>query len=357
MELRDRADLAGLSGPPEAAEELLVQAFSKEREAARRLTNNLGSEPSRSVLFRSAAALAMKCGRLREAEQLVCEGLAGNPPDEIAEELRDLFDEINYHRHLSVRGLELSPAELRMSLAGSAIGPGMAQKDEVIKRIERMATILYRTAQRTRNQSYTEKVPRGIKKDFEIEMSMAEAASFAIGFRISYRKEQLALPGMSWPEQVIDELMTCIDLWQNQNKTGLRARFQEEAYLVSFLGLSQSIAPDGDKVNYVGFTASKGGRERWVSLTKSAKDMEKLTASLVPPPKIERTSVRGRLLWADSTTRENRLRVVDESGKKQLIVVREGMGDIVRTLWEEEVIVTGDFDGKQIINAVVKQLP
>jgi hypothetical protein len=55
---------------------------------------DLSAEPTRSVLHRSAAALAVECGEAREAERLIAVALAGNPPEEIAEELRDLWQEL-----------------------------------------------------------------------------------------------------------------------------------------------------------------------------------------------------------------------------------------------------------------------
>ena len=55
---------------------------------------DLGAEPSRSVLHRSAASLAEQCGEFREAERLIAVALSGNPPEEIAEELRDLLQQV-----------------------------------------------------------------------------------------------------------------------------------------------------------------------------------------------------------------------------------------------------------------------
>jgi hypothetical protein len=49
------------------------------------------TEPTRSVLHRSAATLALDCGEYREAERLVATALAGNPPEPIANELRDVL--------------------------------------------------------------------------------------------------------------------------------------------------------------------------------------------------------------------------------------------------------------------------
>ena len=48
-------------------------------------------EPSRSVLLRSAASLAFECHELREAERLASQALGGEPPSEIAQELRELL--------------------------------------------------------------------------------------------------------------------------------------------------------------------------------------------------------------------------------------------------------------------------
>ncbi|HRI58590.1 MAG TPA: hypothetical protein PK228_02670 [Saprospiraceae bacterium] len=66
------------------------QAFEKEKAAAWLLFDKFDAEPTRSVLFRSAAQLAFNCGLVRETEQLVAAALVGNPPAEIMRELRQL---------------------------------------------------------------------------------------------------------------------------------------------------------------------------------------------------------------------------------------------------------------------------
>ncbi|HEX5271222.1 MAG TPA: hypothetical protein VFW33_12065, partial [Gemmataceae bacterium] len=55
-------------------------------------------EPTRSVLHRSAASLALECGEYREAERLIATALAGSPPETIAEELRDLLHRVYFDR-------------------------------------------------------------------------------------------------------------------------------------------------------------------------------------------------------------------------------------------------------------------
>ncbi len=85
---------AKLRGDLQQASELFRQAFDYERKAAELIANDNDAEPTRSVLHRSAASLAIDCGEYREAERLVAIALSGNPPDEIADELRELLEQV-----------------------------------------------------------------------------------------------------------------------------------------------------------------------------------------------------------------------------------------------------------------------
>lgn len=92
--LADEAFAAKRQGDIEQAKELFRQALTYERDACVLVAPDLSAEPTRSVLHRSAASLALVCGELREAERLIAIALAGNPPAEIAEELRDLLQQV-----------------------------------------------------------------------------------------------------------------------------------------------------------------------------------------------------------------------------------------------------------------------
>ncbi len=96
MRLVDEAERLRRGGNPQAAREHLRQAFEQERQAAAVAAADLTLEPTRSVLHHSAASLALECGALREAERLIAAALSGNPPEEIAEELRDLLEQVYF---------------------------------------------------------------------------------------------------------------------------------------------------------------------------------------------------------------------------------------------------------------------
>ena len=97
----DEAFLAERRGDQAGAHEHYRKALKLEIEAAELLRDELTIEPSRSVLYRSAASIAMSCGQYREAERLIAVGLAGKPPSEIAEELRTLLEQVRAEQHLA----------------------------------------------------------------------------------------------------------------------------------------------------------------------------------------------------------------------------------------------------------------
>ena len=100
MELADQADLQKRLGNADVALHLYEQSLETERKAAYTAQEHHVGEPTESVLFRSAASLAYSIKDYREAERLICLGLAGNPPAEIAEELRSLYDAVNLEKRM-----------------------------------------------------------------------------------------------------------------------------------------------------------------------------------------------------------------------------------------------------------------
>lgn len=112
MDLAEMAQVAKLKGDSVLALQLSKQAFEKERLAAELIVSNLAAEPTRSVLHRSAATLAIDCGEIAAAERLIAIALSGNPPQEIAEELKDLFVQINIDKYFARRGIEFNSAKL-----------------------------------------------------------------------------------------------------------------------------------------------------------------------------------------------------------------------------------------------------
>ena len=98
MKLASLADLQKIQGNKESAVSLYEESYFLEYEAAMNAYNGKVGEPSVSVLLRSAASLAVSCKKFREAEKLISLALGGNPPSEIADELKNLLETIYSHR-------------------------------------------------------------------------------------------------------------------------------------------------------------------------------------------------------------------------------------------------------------------
>ena len=94
MEFVDKAYLAKRNGQVDLSVEFLQSAFELENQAAQTLQDELNIEPTRSILYRSAASLAIELGKFDDAKNLIDIALSGNPPLEISIELKNLFHQI-----------------------------------------------------------------------------------------------------------------------------------------------------------------------------------------------------------------------------------------------------------------------
>jgi len=154
MALADRAMIEVIKGNTEAALGLYKDAFGLERSAALESVNENVGEPTISILHRSAATLALDARETREAERLIAASLAMDPPDDIADQLLDLLEQVHFRRHLELRGLRLNPGEFQFAMTGPAVGYGIVSSEEFVQRVQTLETMLYRTAERLLNQPY-----------------------------------------------------------------------------------------------------------------------------------------------------------------------------------------------------------
>jgi hypothetical protein len=356
MEQTDLALAARQQGDELLALRYFRRAYELEIQAAAAFASRLNAEPTRSVLFRSAATLALDCKLLPEAEKLVCTALAGNPPDDIADELRDLLEQIYFERHLALRGIELQPDEIQMSIAGKAVGFGMAPTEAIIRRVENVETLLYRAAERQQKRPYRDRGRRdkSLSENLQLFMSVPRAASFAVTFRVG-TPQQPSLPGLSPGEGVIDELVECLELYTRDDQEQLHARIPDEAYYRNFVSLAQNIAPDGRNIELVGFTTVRGGTRKQVQLTYTAPvvpffgDEHQLRANAKLLDDADTVEVTGTLKMADARKKTDEIQIISVGNVRHTVVVPPGMmSDIVKPLWDTEVTVTGMQKGKKI---------
>ena len=353
MGCAERARLAGLAGNDVEASVLNRQAFELERNAAQLLLQSFDVEPTRSVLYRSAATLALECGEYVEARRLAHQGLAGNPPQEIFDEIHEILEEEEFQRHLSTRGVTLHPEEFQMSFAGPAITAGFALAAAVMSRLENLRSLILRTAERISGVPYR---TRGrAQRPLEFFVGVPRAGSFALSVHIG-EPEQLNLPGIGKAGAVVQELFDCFDLFESDSRTPLRDRIRDDAYYTNFVALARKIGPDGNAVRWVGLTSVRGSEKRYVELKPVPRNLPVRPRHEVDEV-TEEITVQGVLRYADATRATETVRLLDSDGNLHKIRIPLGVDDVVKPYWLEEVVVTGFRDNQGYIVLDTIDLP
>jgi hypothetical protein len=340
----------------------LAKALELEKEAAFSLKERYDIEPTRSKLFASCATMAYQLSDYRESERMVAFALSGNPKTDVLEELRDLFDKVNFHRHLTTQGIELSDNEFRFTLSsGNEIMKGYARGDEVKSRIDGIESIYSRTVQRMNNKPYQSKgrISDEDAKIMQLYYATPQAASFAITFKVPKPKQTSLFEDNFTVDKYIDEMIQCINLINQSKLKELRNRMPDESYYQNFIINARKIAPDGSNVKSVGFTLYRNNIEEVHPFSIVQSDISLIESHSVIKPeekkeehsKREQIVVSGMLLVSD-TIKKSVVVVEDIYGftkkgkpkkprqkRHKILFVTEAQKELVRDYYEDNVTV------------------
>jgi hypothetical protein len=164
---------------------------------------------------------------------------------------------------------------------------------------------------------------------------------------------------------VIEEVLTGIELINSSEEEGLKALISDdvvdaELYRRNFVTLTRAMAPDGERISFIGFTS----RGKTVGLTRLHSDIEYIPEILATGTEVTLTpmTIEGELDHA--LRREQRgvfrrfVEVRTEKGEIQQIIVDEGMIDVVRSYFGQMVEVKGMCarDDKGRVNIHLKDI-
>ena len=351
MDLAEKAILLKINQKMDESVDAFNAAFSLEMQAAMQIQDKYDFEPSRSIMFRSAASLALNAMLFREAEKMIALGLSGNPPEPIADELRDLYEKINFERHLKVKGVTLSDSDVQLSLSGNATSYGMIKADEFMKRAKIFDDMAIRAAERLLNKPFREsgRTSKDIKSNFQTYYSVPRAASFAITMRIGYKPDQLLLIDEEEIQQkVINDILENIKMINNKDENKLKSKIDNEDYFTNTLGLIKKLSPDKKEVSTVGLTTSQEGDNNMVAFTRSTEEI-KIAQIIhkIDVSEMEDIQIYGKLNYADANKCDIRLET-DEGESYTIYVPRGVLADIVRPYWEQYVTISGKRQDKKI---------
>ena len=351
MEFADLGIRNRARGHPERALAYFEQALDFELAAIAELDQSHGL--GWSILHRSAGTLALDCRRFRQAEQITTHALAGEPHPDIAEELRDLLEQIYFQRHLDLKGVALQDDELQLSLSGQEVGSGIVSYDEIYGRVDNTSKLIYRTVERKHERPFRERgpLPRNIREDYQTLVSVPRSGSFVVTLKFGnpIQPIQPLLPGILDTAAIIDEFMDLLGLVNRSRFDEIQQRIPDRDYLRNFYGLARQIAPDGERIRQVGFTATRGESERSVELTMPASEISALPPIDQPAPPSEPVEIRGILRHADALNDDdNVIRVIDGRQTHTVHVPQGLMNDIVRPMWDLRVMIQGTRTGRDI---------
>ena len=338
MDFAFLADRSKAAGDLDEAGRLYGQALESELVALAALDSP--TPKTFAVMHRSAAWLALECGEIRQAEQLASAGLAADAPPAIADELREVWQQANFHRHLHAQGIVLAGHEIQMTLTGPGVGLGITEWTGYRARVDDTLKMITRITERRADRPFRHRGPpeAGIRKYLRPHVSLARAASYAVSIRLG--RGQLHLPGLlDLPEMpdVIHDFLTIVEEVNRAGEEQLEELIPDDSYRRNALALAKQIAPDGAKIKQVGFTAAGADGPRMIGFTRTKKDV--LQSGTDRSPAEEAIVIHGILLFADARGTSNEIRIVADDRDHKVKVAPEMMDDIVRPLWNSEVSV------------------
>jgi hypothetical protein len=346
MELAQLALVARHSNEPERANVLARQAYELESQAAELVPYGESSEPTRSILYRSAASLAYQCKELADAQRLIAKGLSGYPPSDVENELKNLLMQVNFEKNLQSQDLALSQSDVQLSMRGNAVGLGVIPYKEFTRRVDNFFSLTTKTIQRRLGREFQSSGQAAkMYRPFVPTLGAPTSGSFIITLKLVHPEETQQLSFLIDIEQLIDEVITGIDLVNKSDDRALRGLIKDETYYYHFVSLTREMAPDGDRVSSVGFTT----KSRAINLTRYHNDIPLIAQPQVQldKEKLEVTTVIGKLDYA--VAREKGvIGLTTEENRHFTISVHEGLEDLVRSYFGQWVEVVGPHKGTSI---------
>ena len=346
MDWADKARTARRERDEDSYIKYMENAFELEKKAALMIQSE-ESEPTRSVLHRSAASLAYKCKMYREAEQLISRALAGNPPSEIIGELRRLSRKVLLELRLEDKKVSVSDQEFSMNLDGNQIIEGLAPVDLITHRITKLKKIFWNTIRQTNGMAFGSTAQLKNQK-YTLWVSAWEPSSIDVVLKLGV-SGQMSLSNMGGFESIFHRVMANFELLNHGDYGPLQNQIGDNEYYCNFVALAKEIAPDGDDVVTVNLGAVVEGRQREVTFRRQQQQFGE-----VPLPSLlnsdngihaidETITVRGKLQFADSMDEHKvvKLRDIDSGVTWKIIVPDAYMKDVVQPNYLEDVAIVG----------------
>lgn len=338
MNYADEGDRARRRADHTAARAAYGRALELERQAAEQER----TQPSRCILFRSAAWLALEAEDPAEAERLAACGLADHGvPERVKGELRAVAEESRLRLHQPLPPPAAS-SSVTLHLDGPAVGYGGASPSDVDPRVGAVRHLLVRTAERSNGQPFRKKgTPNAA-----VQRQLNPRVQYAQGSVVA----QVTLGGTHaeiWDanSQIVANLRKGLEAYNAGGEAALIDLIPDEEYRENFAALATQLAPDSKRVTSVDvLTATAAGPLPVVRL----RERRPARAAPETAERAETQVLIGELRAADKTGAKSTIKI-DDGNRSTTVVVRNAvMEDIVRPFYGKRVQITVQQKGKSL---------
>jgi tetratricopeptide (TPR) repeat protein len=343
MKLSQRAMVARHNGEQARAQALSHEAFEYESQAAALIPDEKASEPTRSVIYCSAASLAYECQEWKAAKELINKALSGDPSERIYHALKTLSYQVDFESYLQTQKISLENTELNLFLQGKAVTSGAVIYEELNKRLTPLNVLIEKTIQRLSGIDYQKTGNRLNDNPFMPALSLSNTHTdknhFSITLKLVSTGENPLTQEIS---SVIDNILIGMNLINEFKEIDLKEQIKTPGYYQNFLALTHDIAPDGEQIHFVGLSSSK----KTVSLTRLSTEIELDFTEQSDDFAMKRQPIKieGVLNYADSI-KPKLVGLITQDSSHYKIKVEEGLDDYIKFYFGRWVTVQGDFDG------------
>lgn len=332
MVLAEDADLHRRRGNHAEARKCFAQALALERAVA----SEESTEPSRSILYRSAAWLALEAEEPREAERLGALGLSGsNVPDRVADELRAVMEEARLRLHASIPPPS-AMSSISVHIEGPGVGYGEASPEDVVRRINALRTLVERTAERAANRPFRRggSPPEEIRTQLDSRIQL-RAASVVVGLTLGGQQREL------WDQNsdLVKNIRDCVVAASHEDPQFLEELIPGDTYRENFKALVGALLPDGKRVTAVDLLVATGGESLPSVRLLAERPRKARQSALIPEERI--LTLEGEIRAADQTEGRNTIKLTSENSPRGTTIhVSEALlEDIVRPYFGRRVRV------------------
>lgn len=346
MKLVRRADSLIENNAVDKALRLYAAACQIEHFVAASLIKQKESEPTRSILYLSAASLAWRCKSYEKAERLVYEGLSGFPSPRTKVDLQRLLDDIHCRVEFASAVKSYEEGTIYTKVNGRSIGHGKIPLHLFAKYSDCVSGLILRIQDRLFHKSYESRNSRS--KEYVDNLLIPNivalgSGSFKFHIQMMPASNQLSIVhnGVT-PAKIVNEFMENLSLFNDEKFDELHTTIGDEAYYTNFISLIKQIAPDGESVRTLSFSS----KDKVIVFNKTSSDIKKLKVEMIGSQYVSVipliSDVEGVLNAADMDKMKAVLKLSNRN--KITLKVKNGLEDIARKYFGLHVTARVMFD-------------